>query len=138
MAEDRTVFVKKRTWEPLGTLEAAVMKVVWTQAPVTAREVCDRMTGREERAYTTIMTTMDRLHRKSLLVREKDGLAWRYNPALSQPEFEKALADGLAADILQSHGDAALAAFVDAAAEVDESLLDRLSQLIAERRRGHK
>ncbi|RKH46219.1 BlaI/MecI/CopY family transcriptional regulator [Corallococcus sicarius] len=130
--------MKKRTWEPLGTLEAAVMKVVWTQAHVTAREVCDRMTGRKERAYTTIMTTMDRLHRKGLLVREKDGLAWRYTPALSQPEFEKALADGIATDILQSHGEAALAAFVDAAAEVDESLLDRLAQLIAERRRGRR
>ncbi|NOK19726.1 BlaI/MecI/CopY family transcriptional regulator [Corallococcus carmarthensis] len=128
--------MKKRTWEPLGTLEAAVMKVVWKQSPVTAREVCDRMTGRAERAYTTIMTTMDRLHRKGLLEREKDGLAWRYTPALSQPEFEKALADGLAADILQSHGETALAAFVDAAAEVDESLLDRLAQLISERRRG--
>ncbi|MCY1021751.1 BlaI/MecI/CopY family transcriptional regulator [Pyxidicoccus sp. MSG2] len=130
--------MKKRTWEPLGTLEAAVMNVVWTHSPVTAREVCDRMTGREERAYTTIMTTMDRLHRKGLLEREKDGLAWRYTPALSQPEFEKALADGLAADILQSHGETALAAFVDAAADVDESLLDRLAQLIAARRRGRR
>ncbi|WP_338870898.1 BlaI/MecI/CopY family transcriptional regulator [Myxococcus stipitatus] len=130
--------MKKRTWEPLGTLEAAVMKVVWRKSPVTAREVCDRMTGREERAYTTIMTTMDRLHRKGLLEREKDGLAWRYTPALSQPAFEKALADGLAADILQSHGETALAAFVDATADVDESLLDRLAQLIAERRRGRR
>ncbi len=114
------------------------MKVVWSQSPITAREVCDRMTGREERAYTTIMTTMDRLHRKGLLEREKDGLAWRYTPALSQPEFEKALADALAADILQSHGETALAAFVDAAADVDESLLDRLTQLIAARRRGRR
>jgi predicted transcriptional regulator len=128
--------VKKRTWEPLGHLEAAVMEVVWTRAPVTAREVCDRMTGAEERAYTTIMTTMDRLHRKGLLVREKDGLAWRYAPALGEAEFEKALADSLAAEILQSHGEVALSAFVDAAAEVDEGLLDRLAQLISQRRKG--
>lgn len=126
--------VKKRTWEPLGKLEAAVMHAVWTHSPVTAREVCDRMTGSEERAYTTIMTTMDRLHRKGLLQREKDGLAWRYTPALTQAAFEKSLADGLATEILQSHGEAALAAFVDAAAEVDESLLDRLTQLIAQKR----
>lgn len=130
--------MKKRTWEPLGKLEAAVMNVVWTHSPVTARDVCDRMTGSEERAYTTIMTTMDRLHRKGLLLREKDGLAWRYSPALTRAEFEKALADGLATEILQAHGEAALSAFVDAAAEVDESLLDRLTQLIALRRKGHK
>ncbi|WNG40062.1 BlaI/MecI/CopY family transcriptional regulator [Archangium violaceum] len=127
--------MKKRTWEPLGRLESAVMEVVWAHAPVTAREVCDRMTGAEERAYTTIMTTMDRLHRKGLLVREKDGPAWRYAPALGKSEFEKALADGLATEILQAHGDVALSAFVDAAAQVDEGLLDRLAQLITQRRR---
>ena len=130
--------MKKRTWEPLGKLESAVMEVVWARGPVTAREVCDRMTGSKERAYTTIMTTMDRLHRKGLLLREKDGLAWRYSPAVARTAFEKALADGLATEILQAHGEAALSAFVEAAAEVDESLLDRLTQLIAQRRKGRK
>lgn len=126
----------RRTFEPLGTLESAVMAVVWRRSPVTAREVCERMTGAKERAYTTIMTTMDRLHRKGLLLREKDGLAWRYTPALDKAAFERALADGLAQGILQTHGEAALSAFVEAAAEVDEALLDRLSQLIAARRKG--
>jgi predicted transcriptional regulator len=124
--------------EPLGKLEAAVMNVVWTHWPVTAREVCDRMTGAKERAYTTIMTTMDRLHRKGLLRREKEGKAWQYSPALARTTFEKALADGLVTEILHAHGEVALAAFVDATAEVDESLLDRLSQLIAQRRKGQK
>jgi predicted transcriptional regulator len=111
------------------------MELVWTHFPATAREVCDRMTGARERAYTTIMTTMDRLHRKGLLRREKEGLAWRYEPALSRASFEKALADGLAAGILAAHGEAALAAFVDAAAKVDVTLLERLRQLIDEKRK---
>lgn len=89
----------KPTFQPLGELEQAVMDVVWAHSPATAREVCDRMHGRRERAYTTIMTTMDRLHRKGLLRREKDGLAWRYEPALNKTEFEKAVADGMAAGI---------------------------------------
>lgn len=112
------------------------MEIVWRHFPSTARDVCDRMTGQWERAYTTIMTTMDRLHRKGLLRREKDGLAWRYEPAFSKASFDRALADGLATNILESHGEAALAAFVDAAAEVDESLLDRLRQLIEKRQKG--
>jgi predicted transcriptional regulator len=126
---------KKRTWEPLGKLESSVMDVVWARGPVTAREVCDRMPRSQERAYTTIMTTMDRLYRKGLLRREKDGVAWRYQAALQREEFVKALADGLAADILHAHGETALSAFVDATAKVDEGLLDRLAELIAERRR---
>jgi predicted transcriptional regulator len=128
----------KPTFQPLGELEQAVMDVVWAHSPVTAREVCDRMHGRRERAYTTIMTTMDRLHRKGLLRREKDGLAWRYEPALDKTGFEKAVADGMAAGILRAHGETALAAFVDAAARVDESMLDRLRQLIERRRKDRK
>ena len=112
------------------------MDIVWGHFPTTAREVCDRLTGRSARAYTTIMTTMDRLHRKGLLRREKDGLAWRYEPAMGKAAFDRAVADELASNILETHGEAALSAFVDAAAQVDESLLDRLRQLIDARRTG--
>lgn len=112
------------------------MEVVWSHDSVTARDVCDRMTGRRERAYTTIMTTMDRLHRKGLLARTKDGLAWRYASVVGKAEFERALADQLAERILARHGETALAAFVDAAAQVDEKLLDRLRTLIE--RQGSK
>lgn len=123
--------------EALGRLESEVMDIVWRHGPSTARDVCGRMTGKRERAYTTIMTTMDRLHRKGLLLREKDGPAWRYAAAMSRAGFEKAAADTLAMGILRAHGDAGLAAFVDAAAH-DDQLLDRLSQLIAERRKGSR
>ena len=111
------------------------MQVAWRHATSTAREVCDQLTGRHERAYTTIMTTMDRLHRKGLLAREKDGQAWRYHPTVSRVEFERALADGLATEILSSHGATGLAAFVDAAARVDEELLDQLTALIEQHRK---
>lgn len=120
-----------REHDPLGELESAVMGVVWkAAASVTARDVCDRLTGPKERAYTTIMTTMDRLHKKGLLSREKDGLAWRYQAVMSAAEFAKALADSLATRILSAGEDTALSAFVDATANVDEALLDRLRQLI--------
>lgn len=123
---------------PLGSLERAVMEVVWGSSAVTAREVCDRLTGAGERAYTTVMTTLDRLHRKGLLTREKDGLAWRYTAGLSKESFDRALAGSLASDIIATHGENALAAFVDAAAEVDDALLDRLRQLIESRRAGRR
>ncbi len=112
------------------------MGIVWRRGDATARDVCDRLRGPKERAYTTIMTTMDRLHRKGLLDRRKDGIAWRYRATMTRAEFEKAEADGLARGILRAHGDVGLAAFVDAAAQVDEALLDRLAKLVAERRKA--
>lgn len=114
------------------------MNVVWQHSSVTARGVCDHMTGRRERAYTTVMTTLDRLHRKGLLDRRKDGVAWRYEARLPQNEYERALADQLATRILADHGDAALTAFVDAAEKVDEVLLDKLERLIGERRKARR
>lgn len=111
------------------------MDVVWKHSPVTARDVCDRLRGKRERAYTTIMTTMDRLHRKGLLGRQKDGIAWLYHPTMTAPDFSKGLAASLAAQILSANQDTALSAFVDAAADVDDALLDRLRHLIDARKK---
>lgn len=119
--------------EPLGLLEAWVMDVVWRKGPVTARDVTQSQRGRR-RAYTTIMTTMDRLHRKGLLTRKKDGLAWRYTAKLSREELERCLANQLASEIVVSHGEVGLAAFVDATAK-DAELLERLAELVKARRK---
>ena len=118
---------------PLGELEQVVMEAVWAHPPSTVREIAERLRGDADRAYTTVMTTLDRLHRKGLLRREKDGLAWRYDAAMSRAEHERLVADALASALL-AHGDAGLAALVDASA--DGALLDRLEALIATRR-GH-
>ena len=45
------------------------------------REVHDRFEGEREIAYTTVMTVLDRLAKKDLVTRERDGRAWRYFPA---------------------------------------------------------
>lgn len=118
---------------PLGELEARVMKVVWADPGLTVREISDRLGHERKRAYTTVMTTLDRLHSKGVLGRTKDGLAWRYRPVMSPAEYELAVADHLAMEILSAHGELGLTAFVDAA-ETDDALLDRLAELIEQRR----
>jgi predicted transcriptional regulator len=120
---------------PLGDLEALVMDAAWCNPPLTVRELWGRLPGERTRAYTTIMTTMDRLFRKGLLTRAKDGNAWRYTPAMSRDAFEHTLADRLAAEIVTVHGEVGLAAFVDAASAEPE-MLDRLEAMIAARRQG--
>jgi predicted transcriptional regulator len=118
---------------PLGNLERRVMDAVWDYPPATVREVAKRMRGDADRAYTTVMTTLDRLHKKGLLRREKEGLAWRYQAAFERASYERQVADELAAELV-SHGEAGLAALVDATA--DEALLDRLAAMIDARRRS--
>lgn len=70
----------------LGDLEQAIMDVLWTDdsgAGLTVREVLDRLTGRDL-AYTTVMTVLSRLEAKGVTSRDRDGRAWRYQPASSR------------------------------------------------------
>lgn len=67
----------------LGDLERVVMEHVWSMTAdratgVTVREVLECFEGDREIAYTTVMTVLDRLTKKGLLTRERDGRAWRY------------------------------------------------------------
>lgn len=117
--------------EALGPLESRVMDALWGAGTGTAREVFAALRG--EWAYTTIMTTLDRLHRKALLLRQKEGLAWRYTPVLEREDFHRARVDALAARLLGERRDLGLAALVEAA---DAATLDRLAELIEARRRA--
>ena len=68
-------------------LEQRVMEVLWEAQPLTVRDVKQRL-GKKP-AYTTVMTTLDRLYKKGLLAREKDGLAFVYRPALDRAEYQR-------------------------------------------------
>ncbi|WP_264670423.1 BlaI/MecI/CopY family transcriptional regulator [Arthrobacter sp. VKM Ac-2550] len=71
----------------LGQLEAAVMERVWSaDAAVSVREVLDALQQERTIAYTTVMTVMDNLHTKGLLVRQKEGRAYRYLAARTREQ----------------------------------------------------
>jgi len=68
-----------------GDLEAVIMHRVWDHAdPVTVRELFDELQQERVIAYTTVMTTMDNLHRKGWLTRVKEGKAYRYTATASR------------------------------------------------------
>ena len=71
-----------------GELEAVIMDRIWSRdAPTTSvRDLYDELVTEREIAYTTVMSTMDNLHGKGWLDREKDGKAYRYWPTLSREE----------------------------------------------------
>ena len=75
-----------------GDLEAEVMHRVWGHdGPVTVRELFDEMRTQRPIAYTTVMSTMDNLHRKGWLSRDKDGKAYRYTAVASREEYSARL-----------------------------------------------
>ena len=123
----------------LGPLERDVMRIVWQSheqgEEVSVRDVHSAFG--ERLAYTTLMTTLDRLHKKGLLERRKDGRAFLYSPRFSPQEFERSIARDVI-DALLGRGangvEPVLACIVDAVSEHDRALLDELDRLIEEKR----
>lgn len=119
----------------LGPLEWRVLEALWAR-PETA-SVRDLQPEFSEIAYTTLMTTLDRLHRKGVLERTKQGRAFFYLPRLTRQQFESArVADALKVAL---EGNAAelgplLSFFVEAVSDRDHELLDELETLVRARR----
>jgi predicted transcriptional regulator len=108
---------------PAGGLEAEVLAALWAIGrPLTPREVQRELGG--ELAYTTVMTTLTRLHDKGAVDRQRSGRAYAYTPVLDQA--------GIAASRMREMLDdgqdrrAVLAHFVDALSAQDERLLSEL------------
>lgn len=118
----------------LGELEQRLMDVLWDEAPLAVRDVQARV-GSGKLAYTTIMTTLDRLYKKRLLARDKVGLAFVYRPAIDRQEYQRRVVEAAVGPLLEDGSGAVLAAFVDVAAGVSEKNLDQLAKLIAARKR---
>jgi predicted transcriptional regulator len=117
----------------LGELEADVICVLWQQPNQTVVEVEERLRRKREIAHTTVLTTLDRMHRKGYLLREKQGKAFIYSPRHTREEFERALAHEVLSGLLGGLGEPVLSTFVDLLGE-DSEKLNQLEALIRQRR----
>jgi predicted transcriptional regulator len=121
----------------LGALEHEVMAVVWDRGEISVKDVSARLTSAI--AYTTVMTTMDRLFKKGLLTRRKLGRAFVYQAAATRDELQGAVAAELVYSLFDRPGSDSLpllSSLVDAVSERDRALLDDLERLIQEKRRA--
>src|SRR3954463_11720922 len=117
-----------------GTLELRVLEVMWARGGESS--VRDLLGAFPHAAYTTVMTTMERLHRKGVLDRRKDGRAFLYRPISSREEMESGIVARAVGPMLR--GDSAqpiLSYLVDEVSRQDEKLLDELERLVREKRR---
>lgn len=123
----------------LGKLERQVLNEAWKQSEVSVRDVY--LSFGESVAYTTLMTTMDRLFKKKLLTRRKNGRAFVYLAALSPEEFDQGIWEDLVDGLLGPGADSVqpvLACIVEAVSERDRESLDELDRLIQKKRRELK
>jgi predicted transcriptional regulator len=120
----------------LGHLETHVMDLVWDRGRGTVHDVMRAL--ERPLAYTTVMTTLDRLYKKGLLDRRKEERAFVYSPRVSRAEWERKRAGELVAGFLASPatpGALLVSCFVEAVGERNEALLDELERTIRKKRR---
>lgn len=120
----------------LGHLEVSVMEVLWSRGESSVRDVVHQLP--RTLAYTTVMTTLDRLYKKDLLNRRKSERAFLYSTRLSPQEWERKRAGDLVAGFLagpQPSRDLLISCLVEAVGQYDKALLDALEKKIRRKRK---
>ena len=118
-------------------LELLCLRALWTLGEGNVKAVQRIVAESRPLAYTTIMTTLDRLYKKHLLDRTAEGRAFRYSPRFSQEQLQRALAGHAIQNLLHSSRTSSLplSYLVEAVSEHDSQLLDQLQQLVERKRR---
>jgi predicted transcriptional regulator len=115
----------------LGEREREVLEVLWSEGSATVQQVTERL--KASLAYTTVMTTLDRLFKKGLLLREKRDRAFLYRPALTPDALEHNRAGAMVRRFFsdsQVNQDVLLSCLVDAVQSYDAELLSRLEEKV--------
>ncbi|MGC1373793.1 MAG: BlaI/MecI/CopY family transcriptional regulator [Candidatus Sulfotelmatobacter sp.] len=119
----------------LGPLELRMLDSLWARGSATVRELLEA--GDHDLAYTTLMTTLDRLFKKGLLTRTEEGRAFRYAPRLSREELHQEAASQALRQLLDASSASSLplSFLVEIVSERDVKLLDDLGKLVERKRR---
>src|SRR4051794_390708 len=120
----------------LGELEKSVIAAVRDGGEQNVAAVLETLGNHH--AYTTVMTTLDRLYKKGLLERRKEGRAFVYTIRYTQAEVERTVAEDVLDRLLDSslgRVEPVLATIVDRVSEKDRELLDELERLVKAKRK---
>ena len=131
----KRIFHLRASSSQLGPLEERVLEALWERGTATVRELLEG--GYRDLAYTTVMTTLDRLFKKGLLTRDAEGRAFRYTPRVSREELHREAAGEAVRQMLDASPASSLplSYLVEILTERDAQLLDELRQLVEDKRR---
>jgi predicted transcriptional regulator len=115
----------------LGDLEARVLQTVWElEGASPARRVFERVRQEHAVAQLTVITVLNKLVTKGLLVRERENDLYHYRAALSREQFMERMSRRVVEGILSLAPRAVAASMVDVLAESDPGELEELAKLV--------
>jgi len=131
----RILSLSRSSFGQLGPLEQRLLDGLWAKGNATVRELLEN--GCPELAYTTVMTTLDRLYKKGLLTRSEEGRAFRYTPLFSREELHRQAAVTAFRQLLDASPASSLplSFLVEILGDRDAQLLDDLRKLVERKRR---
>ena len=114
----------------LGFLEAEIMDVVWREKRVTVRETREALKKKKAYSFNTVMTVMNRLVEKKLLVKKEAGGAFVYAPAVGREAFVHDVTRSIVSAIVRDGALFQISAFVEAVKECSEEDKEALRRMI--------
>jgi len=131
----KRIFHFRASSSELGPLEERLLEELWGRGHATVRELVDGAC--HDLAYTTVMTTLDRLFKKNLLSRQAEGRAFRYTPRFTREELHQEVAGEAFRQLLDASPASSLplSFLVEILTERDAQLLDELGQVVDAKRR---
>jgi len=79
----------------IGSLEADILAVAWQHDQTTVRQVYETLRERRQIAYTTVMTVMNNLVKKQLLLQDKSHIAYLYTAAIPGREVVRTVLESV-------------------------------------------
>ena len=115
----------------LHELESEIMEQLWSTGEGSVRSVMEALNARtnRDRAYTTYMTVLARLHEKGLLARRRAGKTDYYEPAYPRDEYMALRAEAEVNGLVAQYGDVALSHFAKQMADLDPARRRALQRL---------
>ena len=120
----------------IGELELAVLDYLWSAGPADVKTVHKSIGKPREITYNTVQSALKRLYDKGLLDRQKESYAYVYVPDVDRRELTEHRLSEVVGELTKGELDVALEAFVDFAERTGGETLDRLEQLVADRKKG--
>ncbi|WP_057831473.1 BlaI/MecI/CopY family transcriptional regulator [Colwellia sp. TT2012] len=117
----------------LGELEKQVLEYLWKTQPADAKQVHSYFEKNRGGSLNTIQSTLERLFKKELLGRVKNGHAYQYYPKVSRHDLIGQLIKNVTNDFVEDEN-SVIAAFSSISSDLDEKQLDKLEAMIAQQR----
>jgi BlaI family penicillinase repressor len=113
---------RRRSILDLAPFELDCMNALWPLGEATVKQVQESLAAKRPRAYTTIMTILDRLAQKGIVTRRKAGRAYLYRANLQPSDAQESAVEQVVAGFFGGSRDALAAHLAGEPVPVNDSV----------------